>query len=246
LYFFCFIALCIISLTLILRKNNTLYNKKAIFIIISFLFFVYSVFALGPGAVGSRMLIILPFFSLISGIYAEKFFYAFKNKRVILISAVCLLVGIQMLESLSWVATRWYKDPRESSSVWVKNHIPEGSTIGIENVPIFQHVPDIILKDFYTKIYFPKYHPKYHYITIDYQTKELPKIVIVSNDIQAEKYIIQSDKKTLLEKLKHENYKKVVTLTHYPNFYQLFNNENTYMLNNLFISAQTISVYQKY
>ncbi len=220
-------------------------EKYEVFLLLSFLTFVVSLIPLSVGAGGNRLLVILPFMGLIISLQTRKLFYSFSLVHKICMFILVLGIIFQTLESFSWLTTRWYADPRVVSSSWIITSIPKGSTIGIENIPIFQFVPDIILKDFYNKQYDSTFKTIYNYQMIDGNNKQYPEYVLITNEKIAEKYLKRSDKKSILTKLKKQKYKRLITFTPNYSYYSVFNNETLFYFSRITITPNTITIFKK-
>jgi len=218
-------------------------KKKELFLLFSFFIFALSLVPLKIGAGGNRVLVFLPFFALLSGLIIHNLSKNILRK----IFFILFIFGMifQVCESLIWISTRTGLDPRETSSVWIQKHIPENTIIGLEPIPIFQFAPDFILKEYYEKEYNAKFHTRYNYKLIDYQTKMLPSFIIVSNPDIHMKYFKKSPKKNLVVRLQKEGFHKVTTFT--PNFkyYKYINNDLNFYLSAIIASPVEIVIYEK-
>jgi len=143
-----------------------------------------------------------------------------------------------------WLSMRVGTDPRESSSFWINKNVSRNATIGIENIPIYQMLPDIILKEYYEGKYMQTTRNKYNYIVVDSKTKEFPEYVVVSNAIE-KKITINSDKKSLIERLELENYKLVSNFKPNLKYSTLIAKEKELYLSSLMIIPNSISLYYK-
>jgi hypothetical protein len=217
-----------------------------LFLLFTFFVVVLSIVPLTLGGKGNRLLVILPFMGLITSIIVEKLLSTLDDKKRTLVSiALIAIMGFQTLESLSWVTTKLYPDPREVSSAWISKNIPAGSEVGIENIPIFQYIPDIILKDFYTKQYMPKYQTVYNYTIIDGKTKKFPPYVVITNEKVSTKYLIKSDKKEIVANLVKQQYIVLNTFTPNLKYFEYFNNPDVFYNATILPTPDSITIYYK-
>jgi hypothetical protein len=128
-----------------------------------------------------------------------------------LIGIVCLtvIIIIQSVETFSWLQIKWQPDPRQVSSQWLENNMHPNSLIGIENVPIYQYLPDKVVKDFYeqqSRIFTPI---QFQYNVIDANTKKFPQYLIVSNAAEEKSIFPNSPKIDVLNQLQKKKYKQI-------------------------------------
>lgn len=224
-------------------KTNLRLN---LFLLVSFLVFFLSLIPLKLFIVGNRALALLPFMVLITSIWLKK--YLVKNvnlKNAIVLLFIFLVFTFQIIESYSWVLLKLSVAPQQDSSQWVLKNIPAGATIGLESIPLYQAEPDIVLKEFYEKQYYPNAKIKYSYKIIDYKTEELPRYIVISNiDLSL---VIDKDslKKKLIERITEENYKLIYKSVPKLNFYKYFGNDFNYMYSGLIGYPVDISIFEK-
>jgi hypothetical protein len=152
---------------------------------------------------------------------------------------------LQVFQSFSWEYLKIQEDTRITSSKWILKNINKDSVIGIENVPIYQKLPDIILKEFYLKQYGINTKFNYNYEVISATNPSLPKIVVITNAQLENKYLKNSPKKTLLERLNREGYKKVKVFAPNLSFYDLFSDRIMLLITNIVPIPESITVYSK-
>ncbi len=232
-------------LSISLLKRQIAKYKLELFIYIASICFLLPTLIFNVDGGGNRSLVLLPFMIIISGLFI-KYILSKKtfSKNNILILIIFLGVFFQVVQSLSWISVKFYQDPRSSSSVWVLNNIPKNSTIGIENIPIYQMLPDVILKEFYEKQQNPKLITTYNYQVLD-KLGKMPKYIIVTNDFNEVNYIKNSPKKDLVRKLKTEKYEVIKTF--YPNlkYYNMFSDKIYFVVANIMPIPVTISIYER-
>ncbi len=204
-------VLIVIITVLKLRKLNfKIFFEKNRFLalfIISFIFFLLSLYPLRIGALGNRLLVLLPFIVVISGVILSKFL-SNKNINVKLLAILVIIIvfSFQLFDSYKFFKLKLEPDPRTASSSWIMKNIKPGSKIGIENIPIYQMMPDKILKEFYMQQYDIKTSPIYSYKVVGYQDK-LPNVVIITNGELETSFWLKSNKSNLVKKLSKEGYK---------------------------------------
>lgn len=226
---------------LIKEKKDTL----PIFIIISFFIFLSSLIPLRYFIAGSRALVLVPFMIIIIGIFINdlKTKNIFLNKPLIVLFLIILI--LQFVESFFWVSLKYMNSPQKSASLWINKNIPEKKVIGIENIPIYQFEPDIVLLEFYNSQYGNFLNNKYSYVLVNNSTKKLPDIIVISNTKLAMEHEINTPKKLLIERLLKENYIKKIEFNPYFKFYDLFGNTFNYMYSGLIAAPYDLSIYNK-
>ncbi len=201
---FLFIISCIFWIY-IWSKNGFSKYKHVLFLFFCFLIFFISILPLKIYAGGNRSLVLLPFFTLLVSLTWGEFKIWPRLKLLVLVMLIIAL-SLQIYESSLWAAIKIGNSPQEVSSEWIQKNIPKNSTIGIENVPIYQNIPDIIQKEFYFDQYNINQEKRYKYQIIDAESGSLPQyIVITSGDIE-KKLVKESPKKDLLNRLSKEKY----------------------------------------
>jgi len=223
--------------------------KHSSYIILSllFLFFAVSLYPLRLGASGNRVLVLLPFV-VITAVLGIKFIYD-KTKSLLLkylfIVVVIILGLFQAFETFSWIHLRLSTDPRIKSSEWILKDIPPESKIGIENIPIYQLLPDVVIKEFYLHQYGKDTNNKFRYEVINSKSINLPKTIVLSNDEIEGKYVKKSDKKDLVVRLKKESYGKAAEFKPDFKYFNILNSEFDFYMSGFAISPNSISVFSK-
>ncbi|MDO8658943.1 MAG: hypothetical protein Q7K55_09465, partial [Candidatus Levybacteria bacterium] len=197
------------------------------------------------GANGNRLLVLLPFLSLLSSSYL---YIVWKKpsqySKKLLVFLISIVILFQAYQSFALIYVKLGKDPREISSIWLNKNIREGEKIGIENIPIYQYLPDIVVKEFYLKQSFPKRHTKFNYLVIDESSKVLPNIIIVTDREFGVDYQKSSTKKSLIRRLEKEKYKIMVEFKPHNLLYSIFGNELNMRISGL-VPIPTITIYKK-
>ena len=135
---------------------------------------------------------------------------------------------------------------RATSSQWMIEHIAKSQIIGIENIPIYQPIPDIIQKEFYFSQYKIPQNSIYKYVVIDSKTPHLPDIIILANDEIISSLYKISAQKDLLRRMKHDGYKRTIVFSSNLSYYLPFGDKRDYYLTGpLVTSPLTISIYKK-
>lgn len=177
-------------------------------------------------AAGSRALVLLPLMVLIVGRFIQKV----KLSRWLLLVGV----GLQIGQALSYYSVKLFPDPRQTASTWIKANLPAKQTIGIENVPIYQLLPDVLLTDFYsvqrTQI-------------VNASTPGLPEVIVITNGNLETNFLKQSPKKDLLARLNRDNYYLVKEFEPELKFYRWFGRDLNFFAANLVPAPLTIEIY---
>lgn len=248
-----FILMFIISFIVLIINLIANFNKKSIYfyrlkflILLSFLLFFISFILIKFFVGANRGLVLIPFMVLMIGfsvtILLEKSSHIF---RKCLLFFIILLLIIQVSESYMWIILKHSISPQEDSSLWIEKNIPKNSTIGIENIPLYQFEPDIILKEFYNKVHDPKYKTKYKYSVISYKNSKIPPVIVITNAKLELVYLSSSQKKLLLKRIIKDGYKEsYVSMPKFP-FYLFFGNDLNYMHSGLLAYPSSISIFEK-
>lgn len=231
-----------------IKFKQVFYENKLINILFLLIFsYIVILIPLRIGALANRLIPLLPFMAILVVLTGTHIYNGIKNKnlRKIFVTVVLILLCLQILETYSWNTLKSDNNPRTTSSKWIIENIKQGSLIGVENIPIYQMLPDVILKEFYLKQYGRGQDNKYRYVIVNSKTLNFPNVVIISNDYIEENYLIKSDKKLIIQKLKNQNYKQVKVFTLQSKYFYLFNNRLEYYMSALIQLPDTISIYEK-
>lgn len=223
------------------RKDTD--HKNDVFLFFSLFTFLLSLIPIGLGASGNRSLVLIPFLALLSAKFITNLLKFGKHKIYFVIS-LGILILLQFYESSVVIYSKYEKSVLQKSSEWMVKNIPKGAIIGIENIPIYQTLPDVVLREYYLLQENKYTKTNYEYKVIDRSSEKLPKVVIVTNKYVHEKYLIKSPKKDLLNRLKKENYKVVKEFMPSPQLYQLFYNDLDYYLSGLNF-VLPVTIYEK-
>ena len=245
--FFLFIGSTLYLLYRIFHKGISKGIRKyplEVFLFFIFVLFLISMLPLGILAGGNRSLVILPFLALFCGLAVKSLFNQYGNKWWIF-GVVVLTIGIQFYESFVWIKMKHVFAPQQLASQWIVAHIPQNTMFGIENIPIYQSLPDIAQKEFYFKEYGVMYKNFYVYKIINASSKNLPQFIIISNDDFESEIFKQSSKKDLVRRLKKEGYKRVVSFTPDITYFKYFGSSIDFGLSGNVIIPVSVSIYKK-
>lgn len=223
----------IFALLFFLREKR---DKNTMFIIVCVVFFTLSLIPLKIYAGGNRFLTLLPFLSLLIGSFIQNF----KKSSIVLFIIVILC---QIYQSIQTVSYKWGEDVREVSSKWILTNIPKGSSFGLEDIPIYQSLPNFILSDFYKGKDLKGYTSVYSY-NILVNVSLPPKYVILTGRELDSNYFKKSEKKELIKELGQNNYKKIKEFNPAKKLYSVFGNELNMYLSGL-VQVSSISIYQQ-
>ncbi|HVT00819.1 MAG TPA: glycosyltransferase family 39 protein [Patescibacteria group bacterium] len=212
-FFLSLIAVMYLIFRFILIIRNGKYKKyPEIFLTLIFLV-VFSV-SLTPLVIvaANRALILLPFMIISVGLLVKEIYENKKSQLFRTVFAVVLFFVflMQLLTVVTWIFIKFNPTPQEQASNWMAGNIKKGTLIGIENIPVYEMLPDLVVKEFYNSQY--KTHVRYNfqYEIVDYKTKKLPPIVILSNAQFEDKYRTISPKKLLVERMYKEGYREKI------------------------------------
>ena len=225
-----------------LMKEGVRNNKIELFIVLTFMLFLLGLLPLQMSAGGNRGLVLLPFIVIIISFAVVK---AFKHPylKSISILLVILVILSQLYESFGWVYAKTVKSPQQLSSEWMKQNLPQNQVIGIEPMPIYQGVPELIQREFYFDQYKIKQKSVFSYQVIDSTTKDMPALVVMTSEEVEAKLVKNSPKKSLLERLKKEGYKKAAEFK--PDLRYIKISDRDYYFSWILASPATITVYKK-
>lgn len=231
----------------IFSKDSRSKNASYFVLSLCFLFFAASLYPLRLGALGNRILVLLPFIVITSAL-GIKFIYDKTGFLLLKYSFIVMIVVLgffQSFETFSWIHLRLSIDLRIESSKWIIKNIPPKSTIGIENIPIYQLLPDLIIKEFYLHQYSKDTNNRFKYIVVHSKSIDLPKVIVLSNDEVESKYVKKSNKKDLANRLKRENYKKIAEFKPDFKYFNILNNEFDFYISGFAIGPNSVTVYNK-
>lgn len=223
-------------------KLNFKAFKNEIFMFVSMAVFVISLIPLELGANGNRLLVLLPFFTLFVSLFIIKIIEQFPSLKIQIYVVFILLFIIQFFQSFSMIYVKWQDDPRQLSSEWIIKNINEGSVIGIENIPIYQLLPDLIVKEFYSGE--SKNTNMFRYEVVSDKSVSLPNIVIITNREFDLNYVKRSSKKFLITRLDKEEYMIIKEFKPPTILYKIMGNEFSFYSSGI-VPIWTISIYKQ-
>ncbi len=240
-------------------------HKHIVWVSVGFFLFLASLLPLRVMATGNRALVLLPFIVLlvheflidfgrllreyVNHGWSKKLINTFnigdKLWFVMFTQSILLtLCVIHAFESVSWLSVKWGVDPRVSSSTWIVENIKEGETIGLEDAPIYQYVPDLLLKDYFEQEYEVS-QGLYQYQVINEESEAFPTYVILSNHDVSNIRIYTTDKPALLDRLNQEGYVEFASFTPDFGLYKLFGDAQSFSVAHMVTSPTKISIYKK-
>ena len=222
-------------------RKALLNHRVEVFMIVSFFIFLSSLVTLKAYAGGNRALVLLPFFVLIISLAHKKLT---KSKIKLIFSALIFIALIsQIYFSFVWIELKNNKSIQAESSEWIEQNIQRDTTIGLENIPIYQNIPDILQKEFYFKEYGVGIKNEFNYEIVDAKTKKLPGIIVITNHKIEGEIQYNSFKKEMTRRLVKENYKVIKEFK--KDTSMLLLDDKNYTIAGLDASPLTITVYKK-
>ena len=244
LFIFSVIYLIFKNLYFVTEKKQV--DRKEIMLLIGLILFILILAPLKLELGGNRILMLLPFLVLITGKTLKDAWTSLRNYKYIVIIFVLLVCSIQFIQSFSWIYMRYKQSPQQNASNWIKANIKMGTTIGIEDIPVYQLLPDLVLKEYYNDFYKIRTNNYYKYKIISSQSKILPPVIIVTNDAIYERYIKRGPKKDLLRRLNANGYQKRYTASPDVKLFNYFGTDLDFYISGLLAVPVTISIYESY
>jgi glycosyltransferase involved in cell wall biosynthesis len=212
------------------------------FFLISFGLFALSLIPLKLFATGNRSLVLLPFFCFLLTLFLKRIYnYLSKTTKGIFICVIIILFSLQAIEAISWIAIKWNPDPQEVSSQWILKNVPEKSSIGIEIIPIYQYLPDIVVKEFYAD---NKRSNKYLYTVFENKPTSYPDYIIATNYDILTNFFKNPPNKNVIDILAKQGYHQVAAF--YPNqlSFKDLNDPLGFYLSNT-VPMRSVTIYKK-
>lgn len=219
-------------------------NEKLLFVTI--LVFLISLLPLKMYMVGNRAIVLLPFLVLAAAVfyrYLSIYMQETKIKIALpLFWGFCL--ALQLFQTFTWLELRWRTDPRTEASEWLANNLEFGTTLGLEAIPLYQMVPDLVLADFYNGEYLPEYKKIYFYQIISTKTQELPEYILITNASSSE-FVKDTAKSELVKKITTEGYTEIISFT--PNWerFKYFGTPRDFYFSGLPAMPNDITIYSR-
>ncbi len=216
-------------------------NKTEAFFIASFLLFLSSLVTLKAYSGGNRALVLLPFIAiLVSYVWSN---LSKRNYGWFVGLFVFAMVIVQVYFSLTWTDIRNTKSIQAESSEWIEKYVPDNSLIGLENIPIYQNIPDILQKEFYFHEYNVGSKNRYEYQIVDSDSSKFPKVIVITNSDVEREILYKSQKTELIDRLKKEGYREVKVFK--QNTEKLYLSDKDYVVAGLISSPLTIAIYKR-
>jgi len=243
LYILFFLSSIVLFILFFKKRKNLLREFKIeLFLYFSLTIFLISLYPLQIYAGGNRSLVLLPYLVLICVSAWARISKINKLKHIWII-VIGIALTVQIYESFSWVYVRYMPNPQETASVWIENNIEKNETIGLENVPIYQGIPNLLKKEFYFNESNLGKNNLYKYEIINSETKKIPKVIVVTNDEIENRLYINSPKNNLTRRLINEGYKKSAVFRLSKPYYKI--SDVDYYLSWITAAPLTITVYIK-
>lgn len=231
------------------NRNNMFhfFNKELLLAIVYFVFFAISLYPLKIESRGNRAMVLLPFMIIIAFWGLNK---VYKNinirfKKLFFVCAICFLLLVQFFQTFAWMSIKLSNDIRSESSEWILQNIKHGTKIGIENIPIYQLLPDIVVKEFYAALHNGNLLGYYKYSIINNTSSTFPEVIILSNDELENKYFIKSDKKLIVGRLQKERYVLIKRFKPDFTYFKHVGSDLDFYIGGLVFSPNTISIYER-
>lgn len=221
-------------------KLNFKTFRNEMFIFISMILFALSLIPLQFGANGNRLLVLLPFFAIFSSLLVLRIIKQLPSLKIYIYTILILLFVLQFIQSFSMVHIKWQDDVRELSSVWITKNVNKGRVIGIEDIPIYQLLPDLIVKEFYSN----SVNNRFKYEIINDKSPSLPDIVVITNREFDLNYVKKSPKKFLIARLDKEGYRIIREFKPPQVLYKIMGNEFAFYSSGI-IPIWTITIYKQ-
>lgn len=225
-------------------KNVFREQKIELFLLFCLVIFILSLLSIKLASAGNRTLILLPFFTLIITSVFKSSLYRGKKKIIILLILSIVFIA-QIWQSIAWMSLKVTKSPQEVSSMWIIKNIPKNSTIGIENIPIYQYLPNTIQKEYYYYQYKINVKNKYLYRIINSKSSAYPEFVIITNGSIEEKLLKVSEKRNLMLRIKQKGYRKIAEFSPDLQYYNFFGTEKDYYIAGIVTMPLTITLYRR-
>jgi len=214
--------------------------KNEIFLFIALMVFIFSLIPLELGANGNRLLVLLPFFAIFSGLFILKILNSAPSLRIKIYIVFILLFILQFFQSFAMIYIKWQPDPRQLSSDWMSKNLKKNIALGIENIPIYQELPDLVVKEFYSK----KENNVFKYTVVDAKSVLLPDTIIVTNKELDLNFLKKSQKKDLVFRLNKEQYRVVQEFKPQRLLYNIMGNEFAFYSSGI-VPISTITIYEQ-
>lgn len=219
-------------------------NEKLLFATI--LAFLTSLLPLKMYMVGNRAVVLLPFVVLVAAVcYKYLSIYLYETKMNLYLPIFCgLCLALQLFQTFTWLELRWHTDPRTEASAWLANNLKSGTTLGLEPIPLYQMVPDLVLADFYRGEYLPEYKKIYTYQVISPQTQKLPQYILITNASSSD-FVKDTTKSELVKKITTDGYSEIKSFTPSWERFKYFGTPRDFYFSGLPAMPNDITIYSR-
>lgn len=247
--FIVFLLICVATLMqayLLKKEQRALFSQEEALIIITLLACVVSLMPLQLMMVGNRWLVLLPWLFMAGyQLWLRVIRTQLYKKHIRIYSAmvtVCLLV--QLLHGVALLSTRIEMDPRKvSSELFLQQNKPK--LLGIENIPIYQMIPDSILLEYYRQEYDQKYEGQYSFVVIDHTTPVLPDDLLITNVLMGS-LVPTTAHAQLIQRLNTQGYQLVWQVRPRFTLHRFFGTQEMFALSGLNALPTDITYYSRH
>ncbi|HSA84260.1 MAG TPA: glycosyltransferase family 39 protein, partial [Patescibacteria group bacterium] len=221
-------------------------NKAIIFLFVCFILFFISLLPLKIWATRNRALVLLPFLALLSSWFIA-YIYT-KGQKIYKYGFLLVIVGllvVQIYETGAWLYAKYRVDIQKESSLWIEKHIAKGTTIGVEEIVLYQGLPNIIEKEFYLEQYKKPHNNKYRYEIMTSDMHTLPAVVVITDADVSRQLYRQASKNDVLKRLERDGYKKKKEFVPDVSYLLRFTDTISYYLAGNAANPTSITIYTK-
>ncbi len=228
------------------KEQRTPVTQDEVLIIITLLACVVSLVPLQLMMVGNRWLVLLPWlfmagYQLWLRVIRTQLY---KNNIKIYRTIVMLCLLIQLLHGVALLSTRIEKDPRKiSTELLLQQNIP--TVLGMENIPIYQMIPDVLLYEQYRQQYDKNYTSSFSFAVIDHTTPVLPDDLIITNVLMGS-LVPTTAHAQLIQRLSREGYQIKWQVRPQFSFHRYFGTEEMFALSGLNALPTDITHYSRH
>lgn len=248
-YPFYFLFVFSIMFQAIKSLGNFVRNKKVesskILILAGVFFFILSIAPLKLESGSNRIIVLLPFLALLASITLNDLNTRLRRIKYLGLFVLCIIFFLQFIQSISWILMRYTPPVQEKASRFIESKYKFPTTIGIEGIPIYQLLPDIVIKNYYNSVYKVGVSKSLNFQIVEASERSLPDVVLVTNDVIFENYKTRVPKSELLDRLEKDGYKKIITFTPDTTIFKYFGNPVDYYLSGLLAEPFSTSIFQK-
>lgn len=247
--FVAFLGTCLLTLGVsVLLKKDSLekITQDEVFYLIGLLAFLLSILPLKLMMVGNRWLVLLPWlfwlgYALWQRVVQTKL-YRMHTRIYRVILMLCVIT--QLLHGSAVLSTRLEQDVRVTASEKI-TELPEGSTLGIENIPIYQMLPDLVLSEYYQQLAHSTPSTVRTYQVIDPTQTQLPDIVLLTNVGMSTLFPVTTHAE-VVKSLRKNGYVLVWQLKPPLTLHRYFGTEEQFALSGLNAIPMDISYYARH